>query len=165
MLNKGGPSEDEGSIEFSLAGLFKLSCCIHQKPSETKELADVLSSIRSSIDAMEVRMGIQPSRKKSTAHSAVRHDSHHSELDDETESLDDTSEASETRQERDDLINPYWIEDEKSVRKGEIEYLPPKEVQFWKDLISKYLFPLNKDANAQVSPYSVNNLMFTCLSN
>ncbi|KAF2354061.1 hypothetical protein FHG87_015185 [Trinorchestia longiramus] len=57
--------------------------------------------------------------------------------------------STEPRAERDDLVNPYWIEDEKSVGKGEINYMPPKEVQFWKDLIAKYLFPLNKNAEEQ----------------
>ena len=59
------------------------------------------------------------------------------------------------REERDDLVNPYWMEDVKVVRRGEIDYLPVNEVQFWKDLIEKYLFPLNKDAKEQVSTSSL----------
>ncbi|XP_018021745.1 chitin synthase chs-2 [Hyalella azteca] len=150
MLNRGGQSEDEGSIEFSLAGLFKISCCIHPKPDETRHLADSMSKIHQSLHTIEERLGMTSSRKKSSQHSSGhRHDGTHHEVDDETESLDDTSEVSEARQERDDLVNPYWIEDEKSVRKGEISYLPPKEIQFWKDLIAKYLFPLNKNAEEQ----------------
>ena len=54
------------------------------------------------------------------------------------------------REERDDLVNPYWMEDVKLVGKGEIDYLPTNEIQFWKDLIEAYLFPLNKDAKEQV---------------
>lgn len=58
----------------------------------------------------------------------------------------------ESKQERDDLINPYWIED-KDLRRGEVEYLAPAEMQFWKDLIEKYLFPIdsNKEQQARVA--------------
>lgn len=62
------------------------------------------------------------------------------------------SEQLEPRQERDDLINPYWIED-KELKRGEVEYLPGPEIQFWKDLIEKYLYPIdeNKEEQARIA--------------
>ena len=66
-------------------------------------------------------------------------------------SQDDESEASEPQEERDDLINPYWVEDSKNLGRGEIDYLSGAEVQFWKDLIDKYLFPLDADSKKQVT--------------
>jgi len=63
---------------------------------------------------------------------------------------DDESENSEPKEERDDLINPYWIED-KGLGRGEVDYLSGAEVQFWKDLIDKYLYPLDADSKKQVS--------------
>ena len=66
---------------------------------------------------------------------------------------DDESETSEPKEERDDLINPYWIEDSKNLGRGEIDYLSGGEVQFWKDLIDKYLYPLDADSKKQVSKF------------
>ena len=49
------------------------------------------------------------------------------------------------------MINPYWVEDSKNLGRGEIDYLSGAEVQFWKDLIDKYLFPLDADSKKQVT--------------
>ena len=51
---------------------------------------------------------------------------------------------------RDDLINPYWIE-EKILGKGEVDFLSTTELKFWHDLIEKYLVPIpeNKDKQAR----------------
>ena len=68
------------------------------------------------------------------------------DLDSETEE----SEVTEPREERDQLINPFWLED-KDLGKGEVDYLSGLEVQFWKDLIEKYLHPLDADKQKQVS--------------
>ena len=54
--------------------------------------------------------------------------------------------------ERDDLLNPYWIED-KGLKNGEVAYLHPQEITFWKELIEKYLYPIdqNKEHQARVA--------------
>ena len=67
------------------------------------------------------------------------------DIDSETEE----SEVTEPREERDHLINPFWLED-KDLGKGEVDYLSGLEVQFWKDLIEKYLHPLDADKQKQV---------------
>jgi len=46
--------------------------------------------------------------------------------------------------ERNDDINPFWIED-KSLRKGPVAFLSAAEQQFWRDLIDKYLYPIDED--------------------
>lgn len=53
------------------------------------------------------------------------------------------------RDERDFLTNPYWIEDPE-LKKGEVDFLSSAEVQFWKDLIDKYLYPIDQDKAEQV---------------
>lgn len=63
---------------------------------------------------------------------------------------DDESETSEPKEERDDLINPFWVEDSKNLGRGEVDYLSGAEVQFWKDLIDKYLHPIDADSKKQV---------------
>ena len=51
---------------------------------------------------------------------------------------------------RDDLINPYWVEDP-ALKRGEMEYLPGSELAFWKDLIEKYLFPMELSKERKVA--------------
>ncbi|KAF7489320.1 Chitin synthase 8 [Sarcoptes scabiei] len=65
---------------------------------------------------------------------------------------DDDDDRIVMRQERDDSLNPYWIED-KDLKNGEVAYLHPAEILFWKDLLEKYLFPIeqNKEHQARVA--------------
>nr|CAD7258371.1 unnamed protein product [Timema shepardi] len=108
FLNGGGSgdgSNDEGSIEFSLAGLFKIMFCVHPKSvNEQQQLLRI------------------------------------------AESLD------KPRQQRDDMINPYWIED-KDLKKGEVDFITSSETLFWKDLLDKYLHPIdeNKEEKARIA--------------
>ena len=70
---------------------------------------------------------------------------------------EDASHTTEPKEERDDLINPFWIED-RDLGRGEVDYLSGPEVQFWKDLIEKYLYPIDADKTKQVpnsNPYAV----------
>ena len=41
-------------------------------------------------------------------------------------------------------MNPYWIED-RDLLNGKRDFLSGHEDKFWKDLIEKYLAPLDKD--------------------
>lgn len=54
------------------------------------------------------------------------------------------------QEERDDLINPYWIEDP-NLMKGEVDFLTTAEIEFWKDLIDIYLRPIDENKEEQVS--------------
>lgn len=74
------------------------------------------------------------------------------EEDEKDESSDESSSDTTSvvpRNKRDELINPYWIEDP-DVGKGEVEYLSSTEMQFWKDLLSKYLYPLDENKEEKV---------------
>ena len=51
--------------------------------------------------------------------------------------------------ERNDDINPFWIED-KELKKGPVAFLSPNENQFWRELIEKYLYPLDEDKTEKV---------------
>lgn len=48
------------------------------------------------------------------------------------------------------LISPYWLQDER-MRKGEVDFLSNREEEFWKELIEKYLRPIETDEESQVS--------------
>lgn len=56
----------------------------------------------------------------------------------------------EPRMERADDINPFWIED-RELRKGPVAFLTPAENSFWKDLLDKYLYPIDEDKNERVT--------------
>lgn len=53
------------------------------------------------------------------------------------------------KEERDPLINPYWLEDKALVR-GVVDFLTGGEIQFWKDMLEKYLYPIDEDKAEQV---------------
>ena len=76
-------------------------------------------------------------------------------LDHETSPLDDLVEVdfesdseNDTKVEnvitRNDLVNPFWIED-KDLKNGKQSSLNDHEIKFWEELIGKYLQPLIKD--------------------
>ncbi|XP_066155145.1 chitin synthase chs-2 isoform X2 [Euwallacea fornicatus] len=158
FLQNGGTSEDdEGSIEISLAGLFKCMLCTHQKAGDEKaqliHIGESLDSLQKRLDHIEkvVDPTGHASRKRSMSASSRHGDHHHvlSAVDEdaaEDGSSESDSESTSTvpQNKRDDLVNPYWIEDP-DVLKGEVEYLNSNELQFWKDLLEKYLYPLDEN--------------------
>lgn len=60
-----------------------------------------------------------------------------------------SSVSAEPKIERNDDINPYWIED-KELKKGPVAFISPNERQFWVELIDKYLYPIDNDKAEQV---------------
>jgi hypothetical protein len=50
----------------------------------------------------------------------------------------------------DDQVAPYWIDHNPEMKKGIVDFLPSIEVQFWNDLIDKYLYVLKKDVTVSV---------------
>ncbi|XP_065368049.1 chitin synthase chs-2 isoform X1 [Calliphora vicina] len=152
----GSNADEEGSVEFSLAGLFRCIFCTHGKTSDEKQqlttIAESLDTIKTRIDSIE--QTINPHEQHSHRHGRRRTTSSgskdHHLLSSVAEKSGDESEESDTdtsvepKQERDFLTNPYWIEDAE-LRKGEVDFLSSAELQFWKDLIDKYLFPIDND--------------------
>ena len=51
--------------------------------------------------------------------------------------------------ERDDMVNPFWIEQKDQVKTGPVEKISEEEIQFWYKLIELYLKPLDKDLKKQ----------------
>lgn len=88
--------------------------------------------------------------------SASSHDHHLGAVPEEGEDADNSSTDSDSeststvpKNRRDELVNPYWIEDP-DLRKGEVEFLGSNEIQFWKDLLEKYLYPIDEDKDEKV---------------
>lgn len=57
LVSNKGEDDTEGSFEFSFAGLFKIMCCISQKPVNEKmqllRIADSLSDVNKRLDTIE----------------------------------------------------------------------------------------------------------------
>jgi len=47
------------------------------------------------------------------------------------------------------LSRPYWLNDD-GLKKGEVDVLSQQEEQFWKDLLEKYLYPIDEDKTEKV---------------
>jgi chitin synthase len=49
-------------------------------------------------------------------------------------------------------VNPYWIDDLDStpVKDGTVDFLSGAELTFWRELIAKYLKPIDKDPKKEV---------------
>nr|AGB51153.1 chitin synthase 1 variant B [Bactrocera dorsalis] len=150
----GDNGDEEGSIEFSLAGLFRCILCTHGKTSEEKAqltaIAESLNTIKTRLEALEHTLDphghSRHGRRRTTSSGSKDHhllSSVAEKSGDESEESDSDTSA-EPRQERDFLTNPFWIEDQ-DLRKGEVDFLSSTEIQFWKDLIDKYLFPIDND--------------------
>nr|AFM38193.1 chitin synthase [Anasa tristis] len=148
---------EEGSIEFSLAGLFRCMFCTHPKPIDEKQqllrIAETLEGLDKRLDSIEkiVDPHSHVSGRKRTAsasskdHNLVALTEEPAEEDKDSEDSD-TASTGEPKEVRNDDINPFWIED-KELKKGPVAFLSANEVQFWKDLLDKYLYPIDEDKN------------------
>ena len=161
FLDMGDNKKEEGSITFNLANLFKCMLCTYPKPNEEAlhlvKIQDQLDSINQKLTSLEKGMDPHGLSKKTSIGRTARFSDNLStvtENEDEEEFGSETSDInldekeSETKHDRDDLLNPYWIED-KDLKNGEVAYLHPSEIGFWKDLIAKYLYPIEQNKEHQ----------------
>ncbi|KAI4504800.1 hypothetical protein M0802_000350 [Mischocyttarus mexicanus] len=155
----GTNNDDQGSIEISLASLFKCMFCTHGKPSDEKQqlvaIAESLEQLGKRLETIERAIdphGHVSGRRRTSsvgnrtndALGAIGEDpAEDEECNSETETV--TSQHSEENREASNfLTRPYWLSDE-GLKKGEVEILSLQEEQFWKDLLEKYLFPIDED--------------------
>ncbi|KAL7036514.1 hypothetical protein ACKWTF_008831 [Chironomus riparius] len=155
----GSSNDEEGSIDISVAGLFRLLLCTHGKTSDEKaqliHIAESLDTMKKKIDSIErhidPHVGHHGRRRTASTGSKDHHLGSVAEVASEEDSSNEDSESDTStapQNERDFLTNPYWIEDAE-LKKGEVDFLSSAEVQFWKDLIDKYLYPIDQDKAEQ----------------
>ncbi|XP_061384873.1 chitin synthase chs-2 isoform X2 [Danaus plexippus] len=161
-------NEEEGSIEFSFAGLFKCLLCTQPKGNEEKiqlmHIASTLDKLERKLENVErivdphgqlrgrkLSVGPRGSTNGDQLVTVAEGAEEEHGSDSETETI-----STVPRETRDDLINPYWIEDPE-LKKGEMDFLSPSELSFWKDLIDKYLYPI--DANKEEQARIANDLL------
>nr|XP_026487352.1 chitin synthase chs-2 isoform X3 [Vanessa tameamea] len=155
--------EEEGSIEFSFAGLFKCLLCTHPKGNEEKvqlmHISSTLVNLEKKLENVErivdphgqlrgrkLSIGMRGSTNGDPLVTVAEGEEEH-DSDSETDTM-----STVPREKRDDLINPYWIEDPE-LKKGEVDFLSQSELSFWKELIDKYLYPIdaNKEEQARIA--------------
>ncbi|XP_012283627.1 uncharacterized protein LOC105701456 isoform X1 [Orussus abietinus] len=154
----GSNDDDQGSIEISLAGLFKCMLCTHGKPSDEKQqlvaIAESLEQLGKRLETIEKTIdphGHAAARRRASSVGSRNNDHLGAIGEDPAEAEDrdsetDTVESQNTEGHREGnfLSRPYWLDDE-GLKKGEVEILSLQEEQFWKDLLEKYLYPIDED--------------------
>uniref|UniRef100_T1J5I3 chitin synthase n=1 Tax=Strigamia maritima TaxID=126957 RepID=T1J5I3_STRMM len=144
---------------MSMSNLCTCMMCTPTDPRDDKLiiLTESINKLRHQIDKIETRLESQhgvhtglPRRRsisrtsmRSTELTPLNEETNH---DDEESSLSESetinSSSLEPQQKRDDLLNPAWIED-KNLKNGGVIYLNDQECTFWKELLAKYLFPID----------------------
>jgi len=159
--NLTGGSDDKGetaSVDFSFGNVLRCMCFTREDPLEPKKqlvkISESLEDVAKRLSRIESvstrepggrrRSSVKGRKSMGSIHEAeelqmMGEESIHMEEEDEEE---DSHPAEETPVvERDDETNPYWIEDDR-LRLGKVDYLSGGEINFWKEMIKKYLVPL-----------------------
>ncbi|XP_071565855.1 chitin synthase chs-2 [Temnothorax nylanderi] len=153
----GTNDDDQGSIEISLAGLFKCLLCTHGKPSSEKQqlvaIAESLEQLGKRLETIEraVDPHSHASGRRRASSVGSRTADHLGAIGEDPEddegSETETVTSQNTEGHRDGsnfLTRPYWLNDD-GLKKGEVDVLSMQEELFWKDLLEKYLYPIDED--------------------
>ncbi|CAB0029536.1 unnamed protein product [Trichogramma brassicae] len=155
----GNNQDDQGSIEISLAGLFKCMLCTHGKPSDEKQqlvaIAESLEQLGRRIEHIEKAVdphGHAGGRRRASSVGSRSAGDHLGAIgenpdgenghDSDTETID--SQNTDRPRENGFPSRPYWLDDA-GIKKGEVETISIQEELFWKELLEKYLYPIDDD--------------------
>ena len=165
QFNLGGDKGDTASVDFSVGNVLRCMCFSHEDPLEPKKqlvkVSSTLDEITQRLGRIEGAAGMAGSsiRRKSSFRSKKSlgsvmegserssypmDEENHDAYDDYDDENDDFNETVREN-ERDDEKNPYWIDDD-DLKDGPIDFLKGSEINFWKELIKKYLEPLQMSA-------------------
>ncbi|TRY61889.1 hypothetical protein TCAL_08870 [Tigriopus californicus] len=153
LLMNGNDDEEEGGVDFSIGNVIRLMLFTHKKDNQDRvqllRIADSLDTLTKRLDNIENAVDPHVSSIKKQRRKSSRMSAHGEILNNVSESGDilelsdeEESEISEPKEERDDLINPFWLED-KDLGKGEVDYLSGLEAlitQGLKELRNKSVF-------------------------
>ena len=158
MDHVSGKGGTDGGIEFGFANLFRCMCFTHDDPMEPKKqlvkIAATLDDVSTRMARIESTVGTvgsfrrRSSLKRRSMNSLpempedqppVDADDLPSQQSDYGDDIQDVQKA-----QRNDEENPYWIEDT-DLGSGPVDFLPGPEVNFFRELIEKYLQPIVKD--------------------
>ncbi|CAK9800283.1 Chitin synthase chs-2 [Anthophora plagiata] len=159
-----GEAVESEWTKIPLSNLFRCVFCMYRSSEkEEKYLESIynsineinlrLSQIESNYklnytpkDNIEERSNGQSKTPSEQVKSQVIEDLYTS-TDSESETTEEIS-ASGQQEYSNYFINPYWLQDER-LGTGKVDFLSSSEEQFWKQLIRKYLYPIENDAEKQ----------------
>ena len=158
--NLTGGSDDKGetaSVDFSFGNVLRCMCFTREDPLEPKKqlvkISESLEDVAKRLSRIESVSTREPGRRRSSVKgrksmgSITEEESHMGEEAIGMEDVEEEEEDGEAPEEetpvvqRDDETNPYWIEDDR-LKLGKVDYLSGGEINFWKEMIKKYLVPL-----------------------
>lgn len=79
------------------------------------------------------------------------------DMDSDTDTV--ISQANDLPSDANFLSRPYWLTDD-GLKKGEVDILSMQEELFWKDLLEKYLYPIDEDKAEKVNIFHLNRRNF-----
>merc|ERR1712126_333762 len=146
---------ETASVDFSFGNVMRCMCFTRDDPMEPKKqlskISTTLEDVAKRLSRIESASGVAVSigrrhsslKSRKSVGSIPEQDEKVSEVDEEEEAYesDEFMDTNVNKIERDDEINPYWIEDER-LKTGSVEFLSGGEIVFWKEMIKKYLTPL-----------------------
>ncbi|GIY35245.1 chitin synthase chs-2 [Caerostris extrusa] len=151
LLNN--PIEEEGSISFGLANLFRCMCCTYPKPDpyalHVAKLESHLKDIDTNIQNMQRQLDtsgqrLSGFRRRSSLHLTARDMSAVQEggdfSDEEIYDEEPNDDPEDHTYNQPDNIE-YWLTD-RSLKNSPIKRLSEEEKVFWTQLIKTYLYPL-----------------------
>ena len=121
--------------EFSLSGRFRKS------QDQQDDLKAELKEINAKLERLENAVGGDAKTSKVEAKAPVMKP----QIPEKPVKRSMTVRIQEPEEVRDELRNPFWIEQDEHIGDGPRRYLKKKEVLFWMEMIDKYLKPLDKD--------------------
>lgn len=132
-----GTHEKAGRSEFSLAGQFSVMCCNNKKKDQEQE--QQLQLIQEKLELITRKLESQDSEDAEGSENGS------SDTATTAETLPVGDKTAAPQENRDDMLNPYWIEDKSTLGDGAVYDLPSSEIEFWKKLMKKYLYPLDEN--------------------
>ncbi|EFN87468.1 hypothetical protein EAI_04426 [Harpegnathos saltator] len=177
--NNQNRNQKDGSFDFSLGNLFRCVCCINTRISHEErrlnEINDSLQQIDKRLKLLDRLVHMETSGIIQSSSHPNKYIRSYSPIEDTMEAKlcqdielqhikdDNKSENGDVDEDSDVLtqmsmtsshepssflISPYWLQDER-MRKGEVDFLSNREEEFWKELIEKYLRPIETDEKSQ----------------
>lgn len=136
-----GNDNDDGSFDFSFAGLFRCIFCTHKRVDtvgiQLNGIAASMADINDKLKRLETKLS------PDSATSALQIDADNDEDDDSAceDGLEDVPLLSDDNEQKRNLL-PDWLYDP-ALSDGDTDTISAAEEQFWVDLIEKYLQPLD----------------------
>jgi chitin synthase len=135
-----GNEEEEGSLDFSVAGLFRCMFCTHKRVDTTDvqlmNIASSLAELNGKMKTLELKLTQDISIMQSDV------DEEDVEADEADGLMDVPLSAPDDHNSN---LLPDWLYDNE-LKDGDTETISAAEEQFWVDLIEKYLKPLDMTA-------------------